>query len=73
MNRCECDEDAGEAFKNGLKKNTTLTHIYLSHNDLYDDGCNSICDALYQHTTLQVLDLSDNRIREKGGTAIGNV
>jgi Ran GTPase-activating protein (RanGAP) involved in mRNA processing and transport len=73
MNKCEMDEDAGVAFQNGLRKNATITHLYIAHNNLYDDGCNSICEALYQNHRLQVLDLSDNRIREKGGINLGAV
>ena len=67
MNRCELDEDGGDAIKKGLLKSGRLTHLYLSQNDMYDYGCNAICESLEQNKSLIVLDLSDNRIREQGG------
>lgn len=73
MNKCELNEDAGDALKKGLERNISLENLIIKGNSLYDEGFSSICIALKNNNTLKILDVSDNRIRERGGTSFGNV
>ena len=46
MNKCELDEDAGEALKRGLERNKALKEIHMKENNLYDEGFSAICEVL---------------------------
>jgi hypothetical protein len=69
--RCDLDEFAGESMKVGLARNNTVVELNLRGNSLYDAGCAAVCEALLTNTTIKVLELAENRLREKGGMAIG--
>lgn len=69
--KCSLDEFAGESIKNGIGRNTTLEELYLRSNNLYDVGCIGICESLATNTTLKILDIGENRLREKSGLAVG--
>ena len=52
-------------YGEGLKTNNTLTHLYLSNNNITDDsGIQSIIDGLKTNNTLKKLDLSNNQLSD---------
>lgn len=71
--RCGLDEFAGEAMKVGLGRNLVLEELHLRGNNLYDAGCASVCEALTTNTGLKLVDLAENRLREKSGVSIGSM
>jgi Ran GTPase-activating protein (RanGAP) involved in mRNA processing and transport len=71
--KCDIEKYIAEEIKAGLTRNATLTHLILRNNSLYDEGCEHLCDALHDNTRLKLLDISDNKLREKSGAAIGNM
>ena len=60
------DVGAG-AFGDMLRKNTVLRELYLSRCGITSQGCDRLVGGgVRSNSTLQVLDLSDNQIEEKG-------
>ena len=45
-----------------MQDNDTLTHVYLGWNGFHLDGCNGLSEALAANTSIQHLDLTNNRI-----------
>jgi Leucine Rich repeat len=60
-------------FQPGLKANTTLKELCLSNCQIEDEGLASIADALVGNTSMDVLDLSYNRITCNGLDAVTRI
>ena len=54
------------AFGDMLRKNTVLRELDLSRCGITSQGCDQLAGGVRANSTLQVLDLSDNPIEEKG-------
>ena len=48
-----------------MQTNTTLTSFNVAWNGFYLDGCKALAKALQTNRTLQVLDLTCNRINRE--------
>ena len=46
--------------------NSTLQHLSLADNDIFDQGAAELADALKLNTNLQSINLANNRIGDKG-------
>jgi hypothetical protein len=53
-----------------LRKNTTLTTLDLTHNEIKEKGCFVIADMLKEKTSLDHIILDENPIGERGARAI---
>ncbi|CAG8600267.1 20727_t:CDS:2 [Cetraspora pellucida] len=60
----------GIALAKALRKNTTLTNLNLSYNELCELGGKVLAKALCKNNTLTNLDLSSNNHGESGGIAL---
>ena len=56
------------ALSHGLKSNASLTRLSLSSIGLSDAGAIALCDALSTHSTIAVLDLSQNMATQDLGS-----
>ena len=53
-----------------LHHNLPLKNLYLSNNNISDDGATALARALHHNSTLNTLDLSNNNISDVGATAL---
>ena len=53
-----------------LQKNSTLKHLYLSHNKFEERAAFAFKDALSHNECLETLDLSWNHFRTNGALAL---
>ena len=51
---------------------TCLEELYISNNDLGDDGAVILADGIKKNNTLKSLEIGDNDIRDRGAIAIAN-
>ena len=61
-----------EILARGLIHCTQLCELYISDNQIRDDGATALAGTLKHLSNLQVLDVSNNEIRESGCSAIIN-
>eukprot|EP00760_Papus_ankaliazontas_P038935 PhM_4_TR9423/c0_g1_i1/m.67352 len=68
------DDNLLRGILSGLVKNTTVTHIDLSHNKIEDGGAKVLATILMRSEPpqqLKILNLSDNLIRSAGAVDLG--
>ena len=56
-----------------LKYNTTLTELYISHNQISEEGCQEMAEVLKHNATLTVLDISMNSLGFEGALAMAEM
>jgi hypothetical protein len=56
---------------NGIKKNTTITELDLSNNNIGVEGAKALAKALEKNKTITTLDLSRNNIGDDGFIVLG--
>lgn len=64
------DQNEIEALAQALTTNTSLTHLYLDHNNIDSEGAASLARALGDNETLQVLQLSSNQVCDDGARSL---
>jgi len=57
----------------GTGLSRTLTLLHLGNNNISDDGCRSLVNALRENESLEMLDLADNKIGMKGCAALADL
>ena len=60
----------GAAIAEALKVNTSLKEVWLSLNNIGDEGAKAIAEALKVNTSLKVVSLPNNKIGDEGAKAI---
>lgn len=67
MNDCDLGDDGGSALGEGLSRNLTLRHLSLRDNNLNYYTAKIFADSLSrQKTNIEYLDLSHNKLDNKG-------
>jgi Ran GTPase-activating protein (RanGAP) involved in mRNA processing and transport len=68
MNNCGLGPDGAHIIALGLMKNKRLKNLYISNNDIGDEGMKHFGEAIQMYSfPLETLDLSSNNIGDKGG------
>eukprot|EP01006_Ploeotia_vitrea_P042690 TRINITY_DN66651_c6_g1_i1.p1 TRINITY_DN66651_c6_g1~~TRINITY_DN66651_c6_g1_i1.p1 ORF type:complete len:755 (+),score=93.87 TRINITY_DN66651_c6_g1_i1:80-2344(+) len=71
LNKNDLNKDSGKAFGDALAHNQTLEKLELGDNSIGDEGVMSICGALKKEKcNMRTLDVSNNKIFDKGGLDI---
>lgn len=65
------DDDLLRMLMTGLIKNTTITHLDVSHNKITNHGARLLSKLLSEKSVLTALNLADNQIHAEGGRYLG--
>jgi Ran GTPase-activating protein (RanGAP) involved in mRNA processing and transport len=68
---CDIGASGATLMSNALRTNSTLHHLFLSHNPLADDGAVALATAL-THCRLETLDVGSCQIGDRGAKALGD-
>eukprot|EP00434_Breviolum_minutum_P041441 symbB.v1.2.036863.t1/scaffold5299.1/size28666/2 len=63
-------DDGSQALAEGLKENSTLTHLVLRGNTIGPRGAEALAEGLKQNSTLMDLNLKSNNIGPRGVEAL---
>lgn len=67
LHRSKLEDQHIQALANGLVKNKTLKELHLSHCQIGDHGALCIAKLISVHSTIEVLNLCNNKIGGQGG------
>ena len=68
-----CQEESIEHLAMGLRYNESVQSFSMRNAGLRDRGCYLLCDNLCLNSSLQVLDLSSNKLTEDAGMSLCNL